>query len=136
MGMEACSSHELVLRPTSARTASLHVASQSTYHCGALVHPHVLNSSVHHVYFGPATLFDMTRESPWPIFKIKTKMTILYTDDSHSNSSRIHMRSNTVSSSGSRTLQYTDDNIMDAIFSAHSDGFVVILRETEKQPRC
>ena len=118
------------------RTASSRMASWSTYHCGALVHPYVFNTSVHHVYFGPATLFDTTRQMPWPIFEIKTKMTILYTDDSHSNSSRIHMRGNTASSSGSGTSQHTDDDIVDAIFSAHSHDFIVVLRKTEKQPRC
>ena len=99
------------------------------------MHLYVFNSSVHHVYFGPATLFDTTRQPPWPIFEIKTKMTILYTDDSHSNSSRIHMRGNTASSSGLGTLQHADDDIMDAIFSTHSDSFVIVLRKTEKQPR-
>ena len=79
----------------------------------------------------PATLFDMTRQLPWPIFEMKTKRTILYTDDSHSDSSRIRMRSNAGSSSGSDTSQQADDSIADAIFSAHSDGFVVILRKTE-----
>ena len=41
---------------------------------GALV-PYAFNSSVHHV-LGLATLFNMTRQPPWPIFKIKTMMTI------------------------------------------------------------
>ena len=43
-------------------------------------------------------------------------------DDSHSDLSRIHMRSNTGSSSGSGMSQQADDDItVDAIFSAHSD---------------
>ena len=41
------------------------------------------------------------------------------------------MRSNTGSSSGSGMSQQADDDIMDAIFSTHSDGLVVVLRKTE-----
>ena len=54
------------------------------------------------------------------------------TDDSHSHSSRIHTRSNTGSSSGLGKSQADDDIAVDAIFSAHSNGLVVILRKTEK----
>ena len=109
---------------TSARTASLHMASQSAYCSGALVHLYAFNSSVHHVYFGPATLFDT-------YFPNKNQYDNLYPDDSHSDSSRIHMWSNAGSSSGSGMSQQADDNITDAIFSIHSDGLAIILRKTE-----
>ena len=69
---------------TSARTTSSHMASQSTYCSSALVHLYAFNSSVHHVYFVPVTLFDMTRQLPWPIFTTIAPMMlalVLHTPD-------------------------------------------------------
>ena len=55
------------------------------------------------------------------------------TDGSHSNSSRIHMRSNAALSSGLGKWQQADDDItVDAIFSTNSNGLIVVLRKTEK----
>ena len=58
------------------------------------------------------------------------------TDDFHSDLSRVRTRSNTGSSNGLAKSQQADDDLaVDAIFSAHSDGFVVVLRKTEGQPQ-